>query len=159
MQGKCSRIKEKVFGKAVISVGKRINEQFISCYLELERDCCEKFGVTTDGITEYINRLNNARFAPNRDDALPRLVRYRNIRNKFTHEVGALRRSDEITKADMKWLRSFDRDIVRNRDPISLYLKKARKTARQRRVRHFFYVGAIVVIAVLTILLAIALNN
>ena len=82
-------------------MGKRINEQFLSSYMELDKDCCDKFGVTTGGVTEYINRLNNARFAPGRDDVLPRLVRYRNLRNKFSHEVGALRRVDEITKIDV----------------------------------------------------------
>lgn len=156
---KCSKIKENANGKAVRSVGKRINEQFMSCYLEIERDCCEKFGVTADGITEYINRLNNARFAPNRDDVLPRLVRYRNMRNKFAHEVGAIRRADELTKADISWLRSFDRDIVRKRDPISVYLRKTRKNARQKKLRRIFYVGAVAAIVVLSILLAIAINN
>ncbi len=159
MQGKCSRIKENAYRKAVMSVGKRINEQFMSCYLELDKECCEKFGVTTGGVTEYINRLNNARFAPNRDDVLPRLVRYRNMRNKFAHEVGAIRRADELTKADISWLRAFGRDIVRKRDPISAYLKKTRKTARQKKLRRIFYIGAFAVIVILSILLVIAINT
>ena len=58
---------------------KKINEAFYAGYIELDRDCCEKFGVSSGGVTEYINRLNNARFAPGRDDVLPRLVRYRNL--------------------------------------------------------------------------------
>ena len=62
-------------------MSKRLNERFLSSYIELEKTCCEKFGVPTGGVTEYINRLNNARFAPGRDEALPRLVRYRGTRN------------------------------------------------------------------------------
>ena len=121
-------------------MGKRLNHNFLEIYKELDRDCCEKFGVTSGGVTEYINRLNNARFAPDRDDVLPRLVRYRNIRNKFAHDVGSIRKSDEISKADIKWVRGFNRDLVKKRDPISTYLKKARRYARRRKIYRIFFV-------------------
>ncbi len=147
------------FRKAVSSVGRRINETFLTTYMELDRDCCEKFGVATGGVTEYINRLNNARFAPGRDDVLPRLVRYRNIRNKFAHEIAALRRVDEITKVDVNWLRSFNKDVMKKRDPISLYLRKARRYARRRKLRRIFYLTLIVIIAVLAVLLYFALSK
>ncbi len=119
-------------------MGRKINEVFLSEYIELDRDCCEKFGINTGGVTEYINRLNNARFAPGRDDVLPRLVRYRNIRNKIAHELSALRKLEEITKADVKWIRAFDKNVVKKKDPISLYLRKARKYMRRRRFRFWF---------------------
>ena len=140
-------------------MGKRINEQFLASYIELDKDCCDKFGVTTGGVTEYINRLNNARFAPGRDDVLPRLVRYRNLRNKFSHEVGALRRVDEITKVDVHWIRTFNRDLMRKRDPISAYLKKARRYVRRRKLRRFAYGAAAVLIIGLGIALYFALRG
>ena len=140
-------------------MGRRINEAFLTTYMELDKDCCDKFGVTTGGVTEYINRLNNARFAPGRDDVLPRLVRYRNIRNKFAHEVAALRRVDEITKVDVNWLRSFNKDVLRRRDPISVYLRKARKYARRRKLRRFFYGTLIVTVIILAVLLYFALSK
>ena len=140
-------------------MGKRINERFLASYMELDKDCCDKFGVTTGGVTEYINRLNNARFAPGRDDVLPRLVRYRNLRNKFSHEVGALRRVDEITKVDIHWIRAFNRDLIRKRDPISAYLKKARRYVRRRKLRRFAYGTAAVVIIGLAIALYFALKG
>ena len=121
-------------------MGRRMNETFISEYIELDKNCCEKFGITMGGVTEYINRLNNARLAPGRDEVLPRLVRYRNIRNKMAHEQGALTKSEEITKADVKWLRAFDKSVVKKSDPISLYLRKARRYVRRRRFRKFLYV-------------------
>ena len=152
-------IESKSKGKAVTPVGRRINESFLSAYIELDKDCCEKFGVTTGGVTEYINRLNNARFAPGRDDVLPRLVRYRNIRNKFAHEISAIRRVDEITKVDVSWLRAFNRDVVRKRDPISAYLRKARRFARRRKLRRIFYGVSFTVIVVLAILLYFALKK
>ena len=123
-------------------MSKKINEVFLSEYIELDKNCCEKFGTSTGGVTEYINRLNNARFAPGRDDVLPRLVRYRNTRNKMAHEVGALTKSEEITKADVKWIRAFDK----KNDPISLYLRKARKYIRRRRFRRFIYAAIVVII-------------
>ena len=139
-------------------MGKRINEQFLATYMELDKDCCDKFGVTTGGVTEYINRLNNARFAPGRDDVLPRLVRYRNLRNKFSHEVGALRRVDEITKVDVNWLRTFNRDMNKRRDPISAYLKKARRFVRRRKMRRFGYFAAAIIIIGLIVALYFALR-
>ena len=138
---------------------KRINEQFLASYMELDKDCCDKFGVTTGGVTEYINRLNNARFAPGRDDVLPRLVRYRNLRNKFSHEVGALRRVDEITKVDVNWLRTFDRDLIKRRDPISAYLKKARRFVLRRKMRRLAYIAAAIVIVGLAIALYFAITG
>ena len=127
--------------------------------MELDKDCCEKFGVTTGGVTEYINRLNNARFAPGRDDVLPRLVRYRNLRNKFAHEVGAVRRVDEITKVDVNWLRAFDRDVVKKRDPISSYLRKARKFARRRKLRRKLYLAAAGIIVILAVVVYFLLRK
>ena len=140
-------------------MGRRVNETFLTAYMELDRDCCEMFGVSTGGVTEYINRLNNARFAPGRDDVLPRLVRYRNVRNRFAHEINAIRRVDEIAKVDVSWLRAFNRDVVRKRDPISAYLRKARKFARRRKLRRIFYELLFTVIAVLLILLYFAIKR
>lgn len=159
MEEKYSRIVSEDFRKAVSSVGRRINEKFLASYMELDKDCCEKFGVTIGGVTEYINRLNNARFAPGRDDVLPRLVRYKNLKTKFDHEVGAIRRVDELTKVDIRWLREFDRALQRKRDPISLYLRKAKKYARRKKLRRVIYAVTAGVIILLVVLLVIALNT
>ena len=140
-------------------MGKRLNEHFLASYIALDKDCCEKFGVATSGVTEYINRLNNARFAPGREDALPRLVRYRNIRNKMAHEIGSLRRSSEVTKADIAWLRKFDKDIIKRKDPISAYLKRARRYARRRRIKKYLTGGAAALAVILGIIVFFLLKN
>ncbi len=124
-------------------MGRRLNEKFLDCYIEIDRHCCEKFGVSTGGVTEYINRLNNARFAPGREEALPRLVRYRNLRNKMAHELSSLRKMNDVTKSDIKWLKKFNKDLNKRRDPISAYLKKARKYARRRRIKRYITAGLI----------------
>ena len=134
-------------------MGRRLNERFLSSYIELDKSCCEKFGVATGGITEYINRLNNARFAPGREEALPRLVRYRNLRNKMAHESGSLRKMNDVTKADIRWLRKFERDVSKRRDPISSYIKRARRYARRRRIKRYFTLGAILLLIIMGIVI------
>lgn len=129
-------------------MSKRLNENFLKSFLELDRLCCEKFGVATGGVTEYINRLNNARFAPDRDTVLPKLVKYRNIRNLFAHEPGAIRKSDEVTKEDLNWLLHFRRDVIKKRDPISKYLRKARRFARARKIKRALFITLIVLLVV-----------
>lgn len=132
-------------------MGKKLNERFFASYLELDRDCCEKFGISSGGVTEYINRLNNARFAPGREEALPRLVKYRNIRNKMAHELGSLRKMSDVNKADIAWVRKFNKDILRRKDPISAYLKRARRYARNRRIKRYVTAAALFLAAVLGI--------
>lgn len=129
-------------------MSKRLNENFLKSFLELDRLCCEKFGVATGGVTEYINRLNNARFAPDRDTVLPKLVKYRNIRNLFAHEPGAIRKSDEVTKEDLNWLLHFRRDVIKKRDPISKYLRKARRFARARKIKRALFITLIVLLVI-----------
>ena len=109
-------------------MGKRLNHNFLEIYKELDRDCCEKFGVTSGGVTEYINRLNNTRFAPDRDDVLPRLVRYRNIRNKFAHDVASIRKSDEISKADIRWFCAASRQQIK---AAFLFLPEIQRSAQE----------------------------
>ena len=140
-------------------IGRRLNERFLASYIELDRNCCEKFGVSVSGVTEYINRLNNARFAPGREEALPRLVRYRNIRNKMAHELGSLRKMSDVTRADLKWIRSFNKDITKRRDPISKYLKRARRYARRRRIQRYVTAFAIIAAFIIGIVTYILLTK
>ena len=121
-------------------MSRKINEKFLNNFIELDKLCCEKFGVATNGVTEYINRLNNARFAPDRDEVLPRLVKYRNLRNRFAHEPQAIRKCDDIAKADIKWVAKFKKTVKGKKDPISKYLKKARRFARRRKFGKFVLV-------------------
>ncbi len=137
-------------------MGKRINESFLTAFNQLDKRCCERFNLVSGGVTEYINRLNNARFAPRRDDVLPRLVRYRNLRNRLSHEPGAMKRTSEITKADVKWVKRFERDFSRQRDPISQYLKKARALARRKRMERYFIIGAVMVLVAGAVVLLIS---
>lgn len=112
--------------------------------------CCEKFGVSTGGTGEYINRLNNARYAPDREDVLPRLVKYRSIQKRFATEPKALNKDCGLTKDDLKWLQDFKKKVARKQDSISLYLKKAKKYVAKDKRKKFFFI-AIPVIAVIAV--------
>ena len=150
---------ESDYRKEAAPVGKRINERFLVKFIELDKNCCDKFGVATGGVTEYINRLNNARLAPKREDVLPRLVKYRNLRNKLAHEAGALRRVDEITKKDVAWIVAFNRTLMRKRDPISAYLRQARRFVRLRKLRRIAYIAATLVLVGIAVAVWFALKG
>lgn len=134
-------------------MGKKYNEAFLNTFLELDKLCCMKFGIKTGGVTEYINRLNNARFAPGRDDVLPKLVKYRNIRNCFAHEPGAIRKKDDVSKEDIKWVTHFRKDMLKKRDPISKFLKKARRYALHKKLKLALLIGLPIVAVVAGIVL------
>jgi hypothetical protein len=140
-------------------IGRKLNERFLASYIELDKNCCDKFGVPAGGVTEYINRLNNARFAPGREEALPRLVKYRNIRNKMAHEVGSLRKMNDVVKADIAWIHKFNRDVTRRRDPISAYLKRARRYARRRRLKRYITLFAMLAAFLIGIVTYIVLTK
>lgn len=118
--------------------------------------CCEKFGVSTGGTGEYINRLNNARYAPDREDVLPRLVKYRSLQKRFATEPKAASKDCGLTKEDIQWLQSFKRKVARKQDPISLYLKKAKKYVAKDKRKKFFLI-AIPVIAVVAVAVIVLL--
>ena len=67
------------------------------------------------------------------DEVLPRLVRYRNTHKRFYYEPGAMQKDNDITPEDIKWLMRFKKDVAGKRDPISLYLKKARSYAFKKK--------------------------
>ena len=59
-------------------MSKKINKKFLKLYVELDNLCCDVLGVKAGGVTEYINRLETAKFAPKRDEQLDRYNKYRN---------------------------------------------------------------------------------
>ncbi len=97
-------------------------------------------------MTEYINRLNNARFAPDRDRVLTSLIRYRTRRNALIHDPAAMKRQGEVKKDDLSWVNGFRHTLIRKKDPISRYLKKAKRFVRMRRFRLFLIWLAVLVI-------------
>ena len=129
-------------------MGKRIKEAFFEKYDELDKLCLKKFGVEKMGVSEYITRLNNARFAPSRDEVLPRLVKVRNIKNALSDESTPKKDAPEVTKGEVKWLHGFSRSLEKKRDPLSLYLKRAYRHAKLRKVRNALLVTFLIAVAI-----------
>ena len=138
---------------------KKYNEKFLDCYMEVDRLCCKKFSMAAGGVTEYINRLNNVRYTDGRPDVLPKLLHYRGIRNKFAHEAGALKHSNEVSRADVKWLKAFKRELSARKDPISAYLRRERKYARRKRIKAAVFTASVGIIAALALALYFVLQN
>ena len=112
-----------------------LNQIFFNTYIKVDKVCCAKLGIEQGGVTAYINKLMNARFAPDREQTLDQLTSLRALRNLMAHEEGVMSGNvKHLTKQDVKWLQNFERDLVHNRDPISRYLRRARGYVRRRRV-------------------------
>ena len=132
-------------------MAKMITEAFFEEYSTLDKLCLKKLGVEKMGVSEYIKRLNNARFAPSRDEVLPHLTRIKSIVTNLTEEDGTA----DIPKSEVKWLRSFSRSIEKKRDPLSLYLKRAHRHARWRRVRRALVITFLIAVAVAAAVVAV----
>ena len=116
-------------------MSKKINKKFLKLYVELDSHCCDRLGVKAGGVTEYINRLESAKFAPKRDETLDSLNKYRNVRNILANDPKAMKKSKILTKYDLKWIKKFIKSLKRKKDPISAYLRKARKYARRKKAK------------------------
>ena len=116
-------------------MSKKINKKFLKLYVELDTHCCDRLGVKVGGVTEYINRLESARFAPKRDEVLDALNKYRNVRNVLAHDAKAIKKNKILIKRDLKWIKKFNKTLKKKKDSISAYLKKARKFARNRKIK------------------------
>lgn len=114
---------------------KKLNTKFTKAYTQLEAQCQEKFGVSADGVVKYIERLDSARYAPDRDEVLGKLSTYQNLSQRFSSDPSAVKRVKEISKSDIQWVKKFGNSIEKSSDPISRYLKSARKYVRGRKLR------------------------
>ena len=113
----------------------KINMSFFNAYLELDKVCAQMLDIKRGGVSAYINRLVELRFAPDRNEVLPKLLRYRKLRNVIAHEENAFADLSEITKADVKWLTRFSKSITMRTDPVSRYERKSKFYAIWKKVR------------------------
>ena len=116
-------------------MSKKINTDFLMAYIELEASCNVMLGMRRGGVTEYINRLMGMRTAPNREEILPKLITYRNLRNKISHENGALTSLKDIERSDIRWIKDFVKSMHKRRDPVSIYIKKSKKGESAGRIK------------------------
>ncbi len=134
----------------------KTNEKFLEKFISLESRLAKKLNVNTAGVSGYIDRLTNAKGAPDRDETLSQLIHFRSLRNRLVHQDGALRTLNEISKADVKWLTKFEKKVNKNRDPLSLHGKNA-KNNRRRKLLLFLFVLALFIVAVVSTLAAVGI--
>lgn len=135
----------------------KINMSFFNAYLELDKACAKLLEVSRGGATAYINKLAELRFAPERSEVLPKLLKYRKLRNIIAHEEGAFSEVDEITKADIKWINRFTASVNKKRDPVSRYERKARIYSVWSKVK--IVLGILILLAIAVVVVSIAKNN
>ena len=125
----------------------KLQAAFRSAYEDLEKNCRKKCGVDEQGVLTYIERLNNATFAPERDAVLTRLVQVYDLyqRGDAPIEIASPSGGERIKiygptprKADLRWTSRFARVIARKGDPLSRYLRRSR---RKKRWRRFLQIG------------------
>ena len=126
----------------------KINMSFFKAYIELDKACADRLGVERNGVSAYINSLVELRFAPERSEVLPRLIKYRKARNIIAHEDGAIDQLDELTKDDVKWLNRFAKSVSHKRDPISRYERKARRYSIWKKVKVVLIILLVAAVAV-----------
>lgn len=113
----------------------KINMLFFNAYLELDKVCAQMLDIKRGGVSAYINRLVELRFAPDRNEVLPKLLRYRKLRNVIAHEENAFADLSEITRADVKWLNRFAKSVTRRLDPVSRYERRAKVFSVWKKIR------------------------
>ena len=116
-------------------MGTKTNMSFFKTYIELDKACAARLGIERHGVSAYISKLVDMRFAPGRSEVLPKLIKYRNCRNTIAHEENAMKEMDAITKSDIQWINYFIKCVTYKRDPISRYESKARRYAFWKKFR------------------------
>ena len=135
----------------------KINMSFFNAYLELDKACAKLLEVSRGGASAYINKLAELRFVPERNEVLPKLLKYRKIRNVLAHEEDAFSEVAEITKADIKWLSKFTASVNKKRDPVSRYERKAKIYGVWSKVK--VVLGIIILLALAVVVVSIAKNS
>ncbi len=134
----------------------KTNEKFLEKFISVESLLAKKLGINTAGVTEYINRLTNAKMAPGRDEALGQLTRFRTLRNRLVHQDGALRTLGEISKGDVKWLKKFEKSVKKGKDPLALHSKNTKNRKRRTAFLVLLFL-ALFIIAVVSTLAAVGI--
>ena len=65
----------------------KTNERFLEKFISVESRLSKKLNINTAGVSGYIDRLTNAKNAPDRDETLSQLIRFRTLRNRLVHPI------------------------------------------------------------------------
>lgn len=134
-------------------MSKKNNTDFLTAFIELEGACNGLLGTKRGGVSEYINRLNEFKSNPDIKELSKKLITYRSIRNKLAHEEGALSDIRDIDRSDVRWLANFKKKIKKERDPLSLCIRREKLNSIGRILRISAIAAAAVAVLILIIML------
>ena len=101
----------------------KINDEFMEAYKRIDHFCKDALG-TDKGVTSYIDEMREKtdgyKYVPGWKDNLDSLVKYRHMRNNYSHEIGSSY-SDICEWDDVFWLREFYQKLLNVKDPLSIY--------------------------------------
>ncbi len=82
------------------------------------------------GVTLYINEMKREKIDKYKPESwksdLDKLFHYRDIRNKYSHQVG-FSEVDMVDESDATWLSQFHTRILNQTDPLSIYQRNERE--------------------------------
>jgi uncharacterized membrane protein len=58
-----------------------------------------------------------------------------------------MKKNNLLTKGDLKWIKKFNKSLKRKKDSITTYLRKARKFAKNRKLKRGIAVVAVAGVA------------
>ena len=131
--------------------------RFISAYDKLGATLCRRFGAEGDAIGMYVGRLGAASNIPYRDELMIRLVRCREIKEKFTR--GQISAADiPVSSEDITAILSLEKKICSGKDPVSLYERGVRVSRLRQYSRTALSVASALTITALAIALFFAIK-
>ncbi len=114
----------------------KINDEFMEAYKKIDIFCRDSLGTST-GVTTYIDEMRNISdgdsYVPGWKESLDCLVKYRHIRNNYSHEIGSSY-SDICDWDDVLWLRHFYVKLLKVKDPLALYNHGKTSTYKKQKV-------------------------
>ena len=142
-------------------MNKKLYDDFLNAYGEIDSLCIEYFGIEREGITEYINKLGEAKGGMRKAQMLSSLVRYRAIKNEIERKLerGSSKKLGKIRRRDIIRLHGFKSAIANRRDPLSLSLARERASKSGGVLRIALPIFIAVMIAAIVTVLCILLNQ
>lgn len=117
---------------------KQLNYDFLEAYKALDKLCGDMYH-SKFGVTNYIDHMKEETWDGRRnveywDYFLERLIHYRHIRNKLTHDVGSFE-AISCSQSDINWIHDFHESILKRTDPISELLRKRVRVKQAQKER------------------------
>ena len=159
MDKKSSKIEKRIEEekrKAIQNESGR-TRRFIAAYDRLNATCRARLDTEGDAIGAYIGRLGAVKDLTYRDELMIRLVRCREIKNKFTR--GELSQDGRvISDEDTAALISLEKKVARGKDPVTGYERGERAQKFKRYSHAIMSALSLITITILAVALFFAIK-